>query len=148
MYQCWKLEGAFVNASDRPACQTITDRGIAMIPLPRWGRTLDWRMNKKKNTGGNRGLPTRFGVVSLKHGTRDPQWGLKRRKCFTFSHSLDSEVRRVLTTTSNVGNAIQVQGTRITKRDPVVVCSISRHFAIGLFILFFKDEGGGVQGGG
>ena len=25
----WKSEGSFVNASDRPACQTIADRGVA-----------------------------------------------------------------------------------------------------------------------
>ena len=48
MYQCWKFEGSFINALDRLACQIITDRGIAMIPLPRWGRTLDWRMDRKK----------------------------------------------------------------------------------------------------
>ena len=28
-----KSEGWSVNASDRPACQAITDRGFAMIPL-------------------------------------------------------------------------------------------------------------------
>ena len=38
----------FVNASNRPANQSITDRDIAMIPLSsRWGRTLDWRKQKK-----------------------------------------------------------------------------------------------------
>jgi hypothetical protein len=49
MYQCWKSEGWFINASDTLACQTIKDRGIAMIPLPRWGGTMDWWRNKKKN---------------------------------------------------------------------------------------------------
>ena len=39
----WRgLEGLWVDL--RSACQTITDRGIAMIPL----RTLDWRGNRKK----------------------------------------------------------------------------------------------------
>eukprot|EP00670_Eutreptiella_braarudii_P007789 CAMPEP_0174344238 /NCGR_PEP_ID=MMETSP0810-20121108/27541_1 /TAXON_ID=73025 ORGANISM="Eutreptiella gymnastica-like, Strain CCMP1594" /NCGR_SAMPLE_ID=MMETSP0810 /ASSEMBLY_ACC=CAM_ASM_000659 /LENGTH=59 /DNA_ID=CAMNT_0015467333 /DNA_START=733 /DNA_END=912 /DNA_ORIENTATION=- len=36
MSQCWKFEGAFVNASDRPACLIIMDCGIAMIPLHPW----------------------------------------------------------------------------------------------------------------
>ena len=46
-YHYRKPEGSLVNASDRPACQTISDRGVAMIPLPTWGRTLDWRKNQK-----------------------------------------------------------------------------------------------------
>ena len=36
------------NASDRLACQIITDRGVTMIPLPRWDRTEDRRMHKNK----------------------------------------------------------------------------------------------------
>ena len=32
---------------DRPACQTVRDRGVAMIPLPESGRTQDERMHKK-----------------------------------------------------------------------------------------------------
>ena len=48
MYHYRKFEGSFVNASDRLACQAITDRGFAMIPLPSWGRTWAWRMHKKK----------------------------------------------------------------------------------------------------
>ena len=38
----------FSNASDRPACTIITDRGVAMIPLPDRGRTLDWWMYPQK----------------------------------------------------------------------------------------------------
>ena len=49
MYQYQKFGEWFLNSLDRLACQTITDRGIAMIPLPTWGRTFDRRMNKKKD---------------------------------------------------------------------------------------------------
>ena len=35
------------NTPDRPAFTTITDRGVAMIPLPEKGRTLDWWMYQK-----------------------------------------------------------------------------------------------------
>eukprot|EP00670_Eutreptiella_braarudii_P016837 CAMPEP_0174363484 /NCGR_PEP_ID=MMETSP0811_2-20130205/69009_1 /TAXON_ID=73025 ORGANISM="Eutreptiella gymnastica-like, Strain CCMP1594" /NCGR_SAMPLE_ID=MMETSP0811_2 /ASSEMBLY_ACC=CAM_ASM_000667 /LENGTH=44 /DNA_ID= /DNA_START= /DNA_END= /DNA_ORIENTATION= len=28
----------------------MTDRGVAMIQLPAWSRTLDWRMHKKNMT--------------------------------------------------------------------------------------------------
>ena len=34
--------------SDRLAKQIITDRGFDKIRLPTWGRTLDWRLFKKK----------------------------------------------------------------------------------------------------
>ena len=43
-----EIRVVFFNASNRMACQIITDRGVAMIPLPRWGYTLDWRRTKKK----------------------------------------------------------------------------------------------------
>jgi hypothetical protein len=33
---------------DRPASETITDGGVAMILRPNRGRTQDWRMNNKK----------------------------------------------------------------------------------------------------
>ena len=36
------------NTLNRPACQTMTDRGMAMIPLPDRGQSRDWRMNEKK----------------------------------------------------------------------------------------------------
>ena len=41
------------NPSNRLVCQTIRDRGIAMILLPRWGCTLDWRSKKKKEVGSS-----------------------------------------------------------------------------------------------
>jgi hypothetical protein len=37
------------NTLNRPASQTITHRGMAMIPLRYWGHTWDWRMPRKKN---------------------------------------------------------------------------------------------------
>ena len=45
------LRDCFVKRP-RPACTTIMDRGFAMIPLPRWGRTEDWRVHKKKIQSG------------------------------------------------------------------------------------------------
>ena len=49
MYHYWESEGLFLsNAPDRPACTTVVDRGVAMIPLSRWARTEDWRIHKKK----------------------------------------------------------------------------------------------------
>ena len=51
MYHHRKSGELFANASDKPTCQAITDRGIAMIPLPSWGRILDWRTNKKEGFG-------------------------------------------------------------------------------------------------
>ena len=36
------------NTLNRPASQTITHRGMAMIPLRCWGHTWDWRMPRKK----------------------------------------------------------------------------------------------------
>ena len=50
MYQFSKFEGSFVNASDRLACQIITDRGIAMIPLPKW--RVEWSGGSKKKLVG------------------------------------------------------------------------------------------------
>ena len=48
-YHYWKSEGNVLsNATDRPACTTVMNRGVAMNPLRRWGRTEDWRMQKKK----------------------------------------------------------------------------------------------------
>ena len=50
------------------------DRGFAMIPLPAWGRTLDWRMYKKfsflcihlcwlRATGAKQFLGRLFGAI-------------------------------------------------------------------------------------
>ena len=65
MHQYRKFEVLF-SASNRPASQTITDRGTAMILLPRWGRTLDWRKQKKIATikrppRKNKNYPEAFG---------------------------------------------------------------------------------------
>ena len=45
----WPLDGAIaVKKETVMARKAITDRGVTMIPLPDWGRTQDWRMEKKR----------------------------------------------------------------------------------------------------
>ena len=50
------------NTLNRPARQTITDRGIAIIPLPNRGHSQDWRMNKNN---GNNGMETSVGLCAF-----------------------------------------------------------------------------------
>ena len=38
-----EIRGVFFNALN------LSEHGIAMIPHPRWGSTLDWRKYKKEN---------------------------------------------------------------------------------------------------
>ena len=45
---CRKSEGVFVNTSGRPACQAITDRGVAMILLLRMGPNFGLAEAQKK----------------------------------------------------------------------------------------------------
>ena len=46
-YLYWKSGSCFVKCPKQTSRNTITDRGVAMIPLPDRGRTQDWRRKKK-----------------------------------------------------------------------------------------------------
>ena len=48
----WNLRDRLSSAPDTPACTTVMDYGVAMTPLPRWGRTEDWQMHKKQDGFG------------------------------------------------------------------------------------------------
>ena len=58
--QSRKSGGSFLNASDRPACQTITDRGIAMIPLPRMGPDIGSADEQTKRVGSQGELDCKY----------------------------------------------------------------------------------------
>ena len=61
-----------------PASQTIMDRGTSTIPLPTWGRTLEWRKNQK-NEGQSFEAEPPLIAGTYGNGAKGEQIGAGRR---------------------------------------------------------------------